>query len=893
MATIDELLNDAAYDDVNEVIHVDPVMRQLLLPSTELILGVEGDEKAECKYFSMPRVVGNNVDVSECSLRVVYTNAAGTEDYFKVEQCVFNEDAVVFCWELSRKVTAAAGQVEFSVCVCKSVDNIINTEWNTTNAYGKVLPGHKRLDGSDEDVTTHDIVAMAEAAAQRAEAAADRAESGGSGETGADGGYYTPKVSQPSTNTMLVEHIPSKAGMPAVEPATINLPVGSDSSHNANKALTFTGAVSATYNGTKEVTVNIPSSTGGSAKSVYYIATDYGISADVEDNTPALQTMVDTISEAGGGIIFFPVGTYKFKKAATKYAVLMKSNVSIVGENIENTILKQSEAVPYSLFYFMGSADSPITGCHFSDFTVDAYDTGDTNEVYGKAFFFQYVKNCAFDNLMLKGTVATALGIDYLDNVSIRNINCIDCGRTYAGGNTGTSGIGIGTGGWEHENFTITDCICVGSGQYGIFIENQYNQGWGGNTAYAKGCVISGCVTRNGLNKGIGIRGGQNVTIANCESYENASNGIYLDSLCKRVNIKTCSFNDNGSDGINVSCNSGSSDVVFEANTSCGNEGYGIGVYAGADGLAFIGNYTRANTNKGFYITEANLSSFVCISNAFIDGLSNKGTFSGVTKYNELLEVSSETGEDSSGNYDANTIKITLSEMNNNKMLSNGTFEEGTANSTDYIAIPEGCTSFTVTRNAEASNQFRIGQYDADKTPTSTGIQLDDTSPRTCTVEENAIYVVVSVTNGGSYGFSYFEIEWLYDAIEDSSSEVLTADIDGVTYNLSASKGYPYKTILVLGDTYYLYYSANPFCVNASNYRECFVDTAYRAPQDGKTFNANSLMTYSASNGTLVEEPYYTTTGGTRTINSYVWTNHDLYYVGTETVAVPASITTE
>ena len=665
------------------------------------------------------------------------------------------------------------------------------------------------------------------------------------------------------------------------------------SEEKVNKVLTFTGAVSATYDGTKEVTVNIPAPTGGSAKSVYYIATDYGISADAEDNTPALQTLVDTVSEAGGGIIFFPVGTYNFKKAATKYAVLMKSNVSIVGENIETTILKQSEAVPYSLFYFMGSAASPIIGCRFSDFTVDAYSTGDVNEVYGKAFFFQYVKNCVFDSLVLKGTVATALGIDFLDNVSIRNVNCIDCGRIYAGGSVGTSGIGIGTGGWEHENFTITDCICVGSGQYGIFIENQYNQGWGGNIAYAKGCVISGCITRNGLNKGIGVCGGQNVTIANCESYENASNGIYLDSLCKRVNIKNCSFNDNGSDGINVSCESGSSEVIFEGNTSCGNEGCGINVSTGINGLAFVGNYTRLNTNKGICVAQASFTSLVCISNAFIDGLSNKGVFDGVTKYNEILGVSSETGEDSSGDYDANIVKITLSEMNGNKMLSDGTFEEGTGNSTDYIAIPEGCTSFTVTRNAEATNQFRIGQYDAGKNPISTNIRLDDTSPRTCAVEANAAYVVVSVTNANSYGFSYFEIKWLYEAGGGSSDEVLKADINGVTYDLSASKGYPYKMILTLSGTYYLYYSANPFRVNTGNYRECFVDTAYRAPQIGETFNASHVMTYSANNGTLVEEPYYTTTGGERTIDSYVWTNHDLYYVGTETVAVPTSITTK
>lgn len=60
----------------------------------------------------------------------------------------------------------------------------------------------------------------------------DKGDTGATGAQGADGGYYTPKVSQPTTNTMLVEHTPSKAGMPAVEPVTINLPVGSDSSQN-------------------------------------------------------------------------------------------------------------------------------------------------------------------------------------------------------------------------------------------------------------------------------------------------------------------------------------------------------------------------------------------------------------------------------------------------------------------------------------------------------------------------------------------------------------------------------------------------------------------------------------------------------------------------------------
>lgn len=164
MATLDELLNgDAAPSDVDEVILVDPVTRTLSIPAEELILGVEGDEKAECKYFKMPKVVGNNVDVTECSLRIVYTNAAGEEDYSKAKDMVHDDNSVVFCWELSRKVTAKQGNVSFSVCVCRSVDGVIKQEWNTTNATGKVLPGHGQLgESTDEGGAKLDVIATME-----------------------------------------------------------------------------------------------------------------------------------------------------------------------------------------------------------------------------------------------------------------------------------------------------------------------------------------------------------------------------------------------------------------------------------------------------------------------------------------------------------------------------------------------------------------------------------------------------------------------------------------------------------------------------------------------------------------------------------------------------------
>ena len=386
-----------------------------------------------------------------------------------------------------------------------------------------------------------------------------------------------------------------------------------------------------------------------------YNVLDYNISTSNEDNTPALQSLMNLVSDNGGGTIFFPVGTYNFKKASTQvsgtyasghvYAILAKSNVSIIGENIENTILKCVEATPYSLFYrFIGDANNTIHGCTYSNFTVDCYDTGSTNKVFGKVFFYQYVKDCVFRDLILKGTIATAMGIDFLDNVEINNVTCIDCGRTFIseGATSGTSGIGIGTGGFENENFKITDCVCVGCGQYGIFIENQHTLGWGGNTDNPKGCIISNCITRNGLYRGIGVRGGTNVIVSNCNSYENAKDGIYLDNKCVNVKISNNNIVENGSNGILIKSNSNSEDIDINDNFIKGNTNYGILLSTNTNGLMLRHNVTKGNTNGGLHsgggLTHSNT---IAKNNIFVDGEDTGDIFTGITNFNELLKDTS------------------------------------------------------------------------------------------------------------------------------------------------------------------------------------------------------------------------------------------------------------
>lgn len=380
---------------------------------------------------------------------------------------------------------------------------------------------------------------------------------------------------------------------------------------------------------------------------VYYNAADYGVLPGNEDNTPALQALVDQVAEAGGGVIWIPVGEYRFRRnpepyvtasgMESWYAVEIKSGVALLGESMTGTVLRQADDVPYSMFPGRGTADAPITGVRMERLTIDAYDTGDVNAVYGKAISGQYFQDCTYRDLILRGTTATALGIDYLRNVRIDRVYVLDCGRTYTGSENGTSGIGIGTGGWENENFTVSNCIAVGCGQYGIFIENQYNLGWGGNVAYSKGAIIANCIVRNGLHRGIGIRGGQNVTVANCEIYENAHDGIRVDGKCKNVHIVSCSSTQNGKCGIRLAPDSENERIAVHGCYFTGNTAYGILLDKACNKLVIRDCHTDGN-RSGINIPNFELNDCVLLKNVFMDNMEISATFTGDTQYVDCVD---------------------------------------------------------------------------------------------------------------------------------------------------------------------------------------------------------------------------------------------------------------
>ena len=143
LMTAEELLLSADTQSVesSERCVIDPESREINIPLTYQILGVESDEKTERIEFECPKIVGDNIDLSELQMRVNFQNANGEKDQYIIDDIETDGDNIIFSWLLSRKVTAYQGTVQFIVCAVKVSGSAITNEWNTTLAEAEVLEG--------------------------------------------------------------------------------------------------------------------------------------------------------------------------------------------------------------------------------------------------------------------------------------------------------------------------------------------------------------------------------------------------------------------------------------------------------------------------------------------------------------------------------------------------------------------------------------------------------------------------------------------------------------------------------------------------------------------------------------------------------------------------------
>ena len=120
---------------------IDPESREIVIPETYQIFGVESDEKVERIEFQCPKIVGDNIDLSQLQIRVNYQNAGSEKDQYIVDDVATDGDNITFSWLLSRKVTTYRGTVQFIVCAVNVSGSTITNEWNTALAESEVLEG--------------------------------------------------------------------------------------------------------------------------------------------------------------------------------------------------------------------------------------------------------------------------------------------------------------------------------------------------------------------------------------------------------------------------------------------------------------------------------------------------------------------------------------------------------------------------------------------------------------------------------------------------------------------------------------------------------------------------------------------------------------------------------
>ena len=329
-----------------------------------------------------------------------------------------------------------------------------------------------------------------------------------------------------------------------------------------------------------------------------------GVKGDYGNNRYVLQTLIKTLNTMGGGTIFIPEGIYYFERPSdnASYCIKVLSNVSIRGAGRGRTVLKcgrNEDTSLYSLFWNC-ERDNIKTNMKFEDFTVDMSAMGNKDTPYnhnGKVFYIQCNTNSVYRDLELIGAPSTALGIDFLNNVIIDNVDCDTCGRLWTPNYTNSSGqkiegpggagIGIGTGFLPIENVKVVNCTCRKCGHFGIFFEHQALFGTG--TELSKGVIIANNIVTDSRCYGIGIRGGYNYTVSGNQVYGCAKDGIFLNSgengtepnnghLLDLVNINitgnTCS--DNKVNGITIDGSSKVNGVKINGNLVAGNKKYGI-----------------------------------------------------------------------------------------------------------------------------------------------------------------------------------------------------------------------------------------------------------------------------------------------------------------------------
>ena len=119
-----------------EYLIIDPSTRKITIPKSEQLFGVYGEGNIERKYFKCPKIVGDNVDLSDCYIFVNYYTAKGLPGKYTVKDVNVDGENITFSWELKQHIFDANEDTSIYFAVeAKSKDKV--EVFRTSPATGK------------------------------------------------------------------------------------------------------------------------------------------------------------------------------------------------------------------------------------------------------------------------------------------------------------------------------------------------------------------------------------------------------------------------------------------------------------------------------------------------------------------------------------------------------------------------------------------------------------------------------------------------------------------------------------------------------------------------------------------------------------------------------------
>lgn len=134
-----------------EYLIIDPSTRKITIPKSEQLFGVYGEGNIERKYFKCPKIVEDNVDLSDCYIFVNYYTAKGLPGKYTVKDVKVDGENITFSWELKQHIFDANEDTSIYFAVeAKSKDKV--EVFRTRPATGKAK---ETIDTDKEIEETH------------------------------------------------------------------------------------------------------------------------------------------------------------------------------------------------------------------------------------------------------------------------------------------------------------------------------------------------------------------------------------------------------------------------------------------------------------------------------------------------------------------------------------------------------------------------------------------------------------------------------------------------------------------------------------------------------------------------------------------------------------------